>query len=88
MTKTKIEKLFVIVCEEDYKYSLMKSDWNQYLNAKKVQIVNDARDIDQSLIWNEEWIIADGDHSLYESLHSLVGRECLIMTRTLVGVIE
>lgn len=85
---TKISKYFVIVCEEDYKYSISKSEWDKYLNAKKVQIVDDARSRDESLIWNEEWIIADDDYSLYENLHSLVGRECLIMTRTLVGVIQ
>ena len=81
---SKIEKYFVIVCEEDYKYSIMKSEWDQYLNAKKVQIVNDAADTDQSFIWKEEWIVMNGDDSLYDNLHSLVGRETLVMTKTLI----
>lgn len=81
---SKIEKYFVIVCEEDYKYSIMKSEWDKYLNAKKVQIVNDAADPDESFIWKEEWIVKDGDYSLYDNLHSLVGRETLVMTKTLI----
>lgn len=81
---SKIEKYFVIVCEEDYAHAIRKSEWDKYLNAKKVKIVEDAADLHTDFIWKEEWIVKDGDDSLYQQLHSLVGRETLLMTKTLI----
>lgn len=79
---TKIEKYFVIVCEEDYPIEVW--DWDNLTNAERVQCVDDARNPDVDFIYNQEWIIQDGDSSLYESLNELVGRSCKIMSKVLI----
>lgn len=79
---TKIEKYFVIVCEEDYPIDVW--DWDNLTNAERVQCVDDARNPDVDFIYNQEWIIQDDDSSLYASLNELVGRSCKITSKVLI----
>jgi len=80
---SKIEKYTVIVCEEDYKFSIGRV-YDGYPTSRKTEILNDAANPNESFIWFEDWIVKDGDDSLYDNLHSLVGRETRVMTKTLI----
>lgn len=79
----KISKLVAIVAEEDYEFSLY--DFDEYSAAVKERIESDARDLDVSFVYIQEWIIADGDFSLYASLNELMGREYVVLTATPIG---
>jgi len=80
---SKIERYTVIVAEEDYKYSLGRM-FDAYHRDRRAEILNDAANTDESFIWFEEWIVKDGDESLYEQLHSLVGRDIKVIEKNLI----
>ena len=84
MTENKLTLNFAMISEENYEHSLYA--WDSLDESVKEKILSDARDLDNSDIWIEDWIIMDGENnSAYP--HELLGREWAIFKSRDLGVL-